>query len=99
MFQWHGETFELPRNAQVLASSKLYSHQAYRYGDRVYGLQFHPEMTLKMIQKWIDLGQKEISEAGLPHDSEQILAAAPKHLEKISPLVSQLAKAWAALLS
>ncbi len=98
MFQWHGETFDLPRNAQCLAASDLYPHQAYRYGDRVYGLQFHPEMTLEMVTQWLQLGHDEIESAALPQSSEEILAAAPQQLKKISPLVQQLAKAWAGLL-
>lgn len=40
---WHG--FELPVGAQHLASSPLFPNQAFRIGDKVYGLQFHAEVT------------------------------------------------------
>ncbi|WP_246675249.1 glutamine amidotransferase [Mesorhizobium sp. B2-3-4] len=40
---WHG--FELPEGAQRLASSDLFPNQAFRIGDKVYGLQFHAEVT------------------------------------------------------
>lgn len=40
---WHG--FELPRGATHLASSELYPNQAFRIGDRVFGFQFHAEVT------------------------------------------------------
>ena len=43
VFQWHGDTFTLPEGAELLASSSMYAHQAFRFGSRAYGLQFHVE--------------------------------------------------------
>ncbi len=51
-FHWHGETFDLPAGAEWLAYSEKCRHQAYRYGRRVYGIQFHPEITAEMIADW-----------------------------------------------
>jgi GMP synthase (glutamine-hydrolysing) len=51
-FHWHGETFDLPAGAEWLAYSEKCRHQAYRYGRRVYGLQFHPEVSSEMIADW-----------------------------------------------
>jgi GMP synthase (glutamine-hydrolysing) len=51
-FHWHGETFDLPQGAEWLAYSEKCRHQAYRYGRRVYGIQFHPEITPEMIVDW-----------------------------------------------
>ncbi len=51
-FHWHGETFDLPGGAEWLAYSEKCRHQAYRYGRRVYGIQFHPEITAEMIADW-----------------------------------------------
>jgi GMP synthase (glutamine-hydrolysing) len=53
-FHWHGETFELPPGAEWLAYSEKCRHQAYRYGRRVYGIQFHPEITAEMIADWCE---------------------------------------------
>lgn len=52
VFQWHGDTFDLPKKAVRLSSSKVYQNQAFRYGDKVYGLQFHIEVKPEMIKDW-----------------------------------------------
>lgn len=51
-FHWHEDTFELPPGAEVLAYSDLCRYQAFRYGESVYGIQFHPEVTAGMIAGW-----------------------------------------------
>ncbi len=51
-FHWHGETFDLPAGGELLASSAICRNQAFRFGDRVYGLQFHLEVTPSMILEW-----------------------------------------------
>jgi GMP synthase (glutamine-hydrolysing) len=53
MFQWHGDTFDLPQETVHLAQSPLCKHQAFRYGDKAFGLQFHIEMTGGMIEDWL----------------------------------------------
>ena len=54
VFQWHSETFDLPSGAVQLAYSERCSQQAFRYGQRVYGVQFHPEVDSAIIQEWLD---------------------------------------------
>ncbi|MES1176190.1 MAG: gamma-glutamyl-gamma-aminobutyrate hydrolase family protein [Myxococcales bacterium] len=50
---WHGDTFDLPRGAQLLASTDRCKHQAYRLGQRSFGLQFHCETTAPDVEAWI----------------------------------------------
>lgn len=52
MLHWHGETFDLPEKAVLLASSQAYKNQAFSYGDKVLALQFHPEITQHSMEKW-----------------------------------------------
>jgi GMP synthase-like glutamine amidotransferase len=54
VFHWHGDTFDLPVGATLLARSDLYANQAFRYGNSVYGFQFHIEVTKEMIREWFD---------------------------------------------
>ena len=53
IFQWHGDTFDIPEHAVHLASSPDCAHQAFRYGENVYGLQFHLEVDEAMIDRWL----------------------------------------------
>jgi len=69
VFQWHHDTFTLPEGAVLLASSDLYENQAFRFGEKAYALQFHPEMTEDLIHLWLDLHREELirEDAHLPH--------------------------------
>ncbi len=53
VFQWHGETFDLPVGAVRIAKSELYPNQAFRYGDNAYAFQFHIEVRKEMIYDWL----------------------------------------------
>ena len=53
VFHWHGETFDLPRKAVLLASSEACKNQAVRFAATIYGLQFHLEVTPEMIADWL----------------------------------------------
>lgn len=62
VFQWHGDGFNLPKEARRLASSVYYDNQAFRIGRNVYGLQFHLEVTPAMIERWLDRYWKEVAQ-------------------------------------
>jgi GMP synthase (glutamine-hydrolysing) len=51
IFQWHGDTYDLPANAKILAYSDLYP-EAFRIGSAV-GIQFHFEVDEPLIQTWM----------------------------------------------
>lgn len=78
VFQWHGDAFELPAGATALASSPLCTHQAFRYGDRVYGLLFHLELTPAVIHTWIEAFQEELAGLRGDIDPQRIVAEIPQ---------------------
>jgi GMP synthase (glutamine-hydrolysing) len=51
-FQWHADTFDLPAGATLLAGSPAYANQAFRFGERAYGVQFHLEVSPEMAREW-----------------------------------------------
>ena len=53
IFQWHGDAFEIPKNAVHLATSPDCKNQAFRYRHNVYGFQFHLEVDEPMIHRWL----------------------------------------------
>ena len=52
--QWHSYEVPLPDQAVALARSEV-CLQCYRIGDRVWGVQFHPEVTREDFQRWLDV--------------------------------------------
>jgi GMP synthase (glutamine-hydrolysing) len=78
VFQWHGDTFDLPADAVRLASSDLYPNQAFRYKDRVYALQFHIEVTPAIVREWLS-SEQGIDVAAVSALSENIF---PAYLER-----------------
>lgn len=51
-FHWHGDTFDLPAGAALLARTERYA-QAFRLGPTAYGVQFHPEVVPPQLESWI----------------------------------------------
>jgi GMP synthase (glutamine-hydrolysing) len=52
VYHWHREGFDLPKGAELLAEGSVFPHQAFRMGSKIFGLQFHPEVTYAMICRW-----------------------------------------------
>jgi len=74
IFQWHGDTFDLPHGAVHLATSPDCANQAFRFQHNVYGFQFHLEVDEPMILRWL-------STPSMAHAAEQ--AGGSDHVDDI----------------
>jgi GMP synthase-like glutamine amidotransferase len=52
-FHWHADVFALPSGSLLLASNGSSPNQAFRYGARAYGLQFHIELNEEITANWL----------------------------------------------
>jgi GMP synthase (glutamine-hydrolysing) len=88
VFQWHGDTFDIPEGAVLLASSPLCRNQAFRYGENVYGLQFHLEVDEPMVERWLRIpgNRKEIEELDGKIDPERIRKETPGYMPRLKEL-------------
>jgi GMP synthase-like glutamine amidotransferase len=64
VFHWHGDTFDLPANAKLIASTSGCKNQAYYISNNVLGLQFHLEMTEVLIEDMLANDANELKENG-----------------------------------
>lgn len=65
VLHWHGDTFDLPPGAQLLASTTAVQNQAYAIGNQVLALQFHPEVMPRDIEAWLIGHTVELGKAGI----------------------------------
>ena len=75
---WNEDGFEPPRGAVELLARVGAGAEAFRYGDRVWGVQFHPEVDPPALDGWYADGYQELDEAGVTE--EQARAADAAHL-------------------
>jgi len=97
-FHWHGDTFDLPTGAKLLAFSELCRNQAFRFGPSAWGLQFHLEMTGEMIDEWLTepCNSGELSALDYIHP-QAILAQTPAQLRSMSMLAERVFARFAQL--
>jgi GMP synthase (glutamine-hydrolysing) len=84
VFQLHGDTFDVPKTAEHLASSDICPGQAFRYGEKAYGIQFHLEVDRGMIERWLKnpVNKKELDESGGKFDVHRIMADTEARIER-----------------
>ncbi len=101
IFQLHGDTFDIPNTATHLAESNVCHGQAFRYGKKVYGLQFHLEVDKPMIQRWLDnpRNHDEMFSTHQNFSKEQISLETEKFLPHSMELSTQTFEKFIALFS
>ncbi len=92
VFQWHGDTFDIPKGAVRLASSDLFPNQAFRMGNNAYAFQFHIEVTNKIIKEWIEINQTELEGVRDYIDSKKVLAESREKAAELKKLADNIYK-------
>ncbi len=88
IFQWHSDAFDLPEGAVGLARSDGCENQAFRWGDNVYGLQFHLEVDEHLIERWlrVPVHQEELRRLNGRIDPETIRHETPQRIQRSQQL-------------
>jgi len=96
VIQWHrDEITELPLKAVLLAASSRYPNQAFRLGDRAWGVQFHLECDVAMVERWAVDDRAALDELG--YDEEAVVYAIAEILPDVEEAWQPFAARFAAL--
>jgi len=93
VYHWHNEGFEVPASAQRLAAGPVFPNQAFRYGKKAYGIQFHPEVCEKVMQRWLSDASASLAEPGAQTPAEQ-LAGAKRHDKAMAAWLDRFLDRW-----
>jgi GMP synthase (glutamine-hydrolysing) len=94
VFHLHGDTYELPPDGVNLATSTVYEQQAFRWGEIVYGFQFHLEFTESIITRLAQEpdSQRYMTEAGA--DVKKIIAETPGRVRDLTDTAQRVFEAY-----
>ncbi|MCP5419140.1 MAG: gamma-glutamyl-gamma-aminobutyrate hydrolase family protein [Gammaproteobacteria bacterium] len=71
VYHWHQEGFEIPSDAVLLAQGERFPNQAFRYGDKAFGIQFHPEVTADIMETWLERAAHKLGLPGAQSPDQQ----------------------------
>jgi GMP synthase-like glutamine amidotransferase len=97
VLHWHGDTFSLPPGAVNLATSVTYNQQAFRYGTRAWGLQFHLEVDEEAVEAFLHAFGADTFAASTTPDA--IRANTPDAVAGLRPYQSRILDRFAALVA
>lgn len=94
-FHWHGDRFDIPDGAIHAAASEHCGNQAFVYGERAVGLQFHLETTPESAAALIDHCADELVDRPSVQSAETMLAS-PERFDALNRLMDGLLERLAA---
>lgn len=89
---WHGDTFDLPEGAELLASTSLCRNQAFSVGTNIIGFQFHPEANDATFERWLIGHACELSGAGI--DIQQLRGAMANVSDELAAKAKATLELW-----
>lgn len=93
---WHGDTFDLPAGAELLASTDAVTHQAYSLGPNIIAFQFHPEAGGPGFERWLIGHTGELTAAGI--DVTALRDDARRHAPALAAKADTVVSRWLANL-
>lgn len=90
VFHWHGETYDLPKNAVLLATSEGCTNQAFQLENHVIGLQFHLETTPYLVAEIVQHCRNELEESDFVQREQEILSMPLEKYIGINVLMSKV---------
>ena len=90
VLHWHGDTFDLPRGAVLLASTRACRNQAFRLGWKHFALQFHCELPAEAIPIWVREDAAFVREANGDDGAARILADTERYFPDAKPVWDRL---------
>ncbi len=95
IYQWHGDTFDIPPGAERLLSSPWCPNQAFAWGDKVLGLQGHPEMTEELVKLWLtDWGHLLDETQPSQQSSRKMLDDLPNKVAALNQVAEGFYRRW-----
>jgi GMP synthase (glutamine-hydrolysing) len=92
VLHWHGDTFDLPRQATRLASNRNYENQAFAYGRHALALQFHIEADPRQLEEWYVGHAAELSAAKV--FIPELRAATQRHAKGLALRADRVFSNW-----
>ena len=88
IFEFHSDTYDIPESCIHLASSPSCANQAFRYGENVYGFQFHLEVDAALVERWLSapVYQAEIAQTNGRIDPAVIRTDTEKNIDQLYDL-------------
>jgi len=96
VLHWHGDQFDIPQGAVLLAKTDICAHQAFAVDHRILGLQCHLEADPARIEQWLVGHANEVGQTGL--DPIALRSAAAELGERLTQAAARVMRAWLANL-
>lgn len=94
VFHWHGDTFELPSNAKLLAKSEACPNQAFQFGNKILGLQYHLEVKPENVRTMAHHGDWELTEGPFVQTAGDLVHADSDYYYRMHSVLYKILDQW-----